>query len=81
MTALPDDSAPLDLRDTAKGIAIRAGLLSAVALVLGAWIFSLAAKAAGGLVKVLVGVILLAAGGSYAAWEIRKVRKDTDVSS
>jgi hypothetical protein len=74
MTTL-DDSKPLDLRQTAKGIAVRAGILSVVSLVLGAWLFSLAAKAASGLVKVLTGVVLLAIGGAVATWEVKKVQR------
>ena len=70
-----DDSHPLDLRAPAKGIAVRAGILSVATLVLGTWLFSLAAKAASGLVKVFTGAILLALGGGVAAWQVRKVRK------
>jgi protein-S-isoprenylcysteine O-methyltransferase Ste14 len=70
-----DDSQPLDFRQTAKGIAVRAGILSVVSLVLGAWLFSLAAKVASGAVKVLTGVILLGIGGAVAAWEVRKVQR------
>lgn len=70
-----NESAPLDLRDTAKGIAVRAGVLSVVALVAGTWLFSLAARAAGGLVKVVTAIVLLAIGGGVAAWEIRKAKE------
>ena len=69
------DSEPLDLRDTAKGIAIRAGILSVVSLVAGAWLFSLAAKAAGGAVKVLTTVALLGIGGAVATWQVKKVQR------
>lgn len=70
-----DDSHPLDIRATAKGIAVRAGILSVATLVIGTWLFSLAAKAASGLVKVLTGTLLLAIGGGVAAWQVRKVKK------
>jgi hypothetical protein len=70
-----DDSAPLSLRDTAKGIAVRAGILSVVALIVGTWLFSLAAKAASGLVKIVAGTLLLAIGGGYIAWQVKKVQR------
>jgi len=41
-----NDTDTLSLRDTAKGVAVRAGILSAGALIVGAWLFGLAAKAA-----------------------------------
>ncbi|HET7437216.1 MAG TPA: hypothetical protein VFN10_21085 [Thermoanaerobaculia bacterium] len=66
---------PLSLRDTAKGIAIRAGVLTVGGVVISAWLFSLAAKAASGLVKVLAGTLILAIGGGFAAWEVKKVQK------
>lgn len=65
----------MSLRDTAKGIAVRAGLLGVVGLVVGAWVFGLAAKAASGVVKVLVGLLLVAIGGGLAAWEVKKVKR------
>jgi hypothetical protein len=70
-----DDSAPLSLRDTAKGIAVRAGILSVVALVVGTWLFSLAAKVASGAVKIVAGTLLLAIGGGYIAWQVKKVQR------
>lgn len=70
-----DNPQPLDLRGTAKGIAVRAGFLSIAALIVGTWLFSLAAKAASGLVKIATGLILLAIGGGYAAWEVKKMRR------
>jgi protein-S-isoprenylcysteine O-methyltransferase Ste14 len=70
-----NDDQPLSIRDTAKGIAVRAGILSVVALVVGTWLFSLAAKAASGLVKIIAGVLLLAIGGGFAAWQVKKVQR------
>lgn len=70
-----ETSQPLDLRETAKGIAVRAGILSVVSLVAGAWLFSLAAKAASSAVKVLVGLVLLGIGGAVATWEVKKVQR------
>jgi hypothetical protein len=74
MTAF-NDTQPLSLRDTAKGIAVRAGLLSVVTIVVGTWLFSLAAKAASGLVKIIAGTLLLAIGGGFAAWQVKKVQR------
>ena len=65
----------LSVTDTAKGIAVRGGVLAVGSIVVAAWLFSLAAKAAGGLVKIVAGVLLLAIGGGMAAWEVRTVRK------
>lgn len=66
---------PMSLRDTAKGIAIRAGFLSVIGLVVGAWVFGLAAKAASGLVKVLVGLLLLTVGAGVATYEVKRAQK------
>ena len=71
----PNDPQSLTLRDTAKGIAIRAGILTIGGVVISAWLFSLAAKAASGLVKVMAGALILAIGGGFAAWEVKKVQK------
>jgi hypothetical protein len=70
-----EDSGALDLGQTAKGIAVRAGILSVASIVLGAWLFSLAARAASGLVKIVTGVLLLAVGGGVATWEVRKLKR------
>jgi membrane protein DedA with SNARE-associated domain len=70
-----NDTQPLSLRDTAKGIAIRAGVLSIAGVVVGAWLFSLAAKAASGIVKIAAGTILLGAGAGIASWEVKKAQR------
>ncbi|HKR66568.1 MAG TPA: hypothetical protein VJZ00_22770 [Thermoanaerobaculia bacterium] len=54
---------------------MRAGVLSAAALIVGAWLFGLAAKAASGLVKVFVGAILLTAAGGVITWEVKKAQR------
>lgn len=64
----------LDLRETAEGIAMRAGILSVAALLIGGWLLALGAKAAGGLMKVLAGALLLAVGGFFAWHEVKKVQ-------
>jgi ascorbate-specific PTS system EIIC-type component UlaA len=68
----------LSLRDTAKGIAVRAGILSVAGLVIGAWVFGLAAKTAAGIVKFTVGLLLLSIGAGFVAVEVRKVRQRFD---
>ena len=65
----------MSLRETAKGIAVRATILSVVGLVAGAWLFSLAAKAASGLVKIVTGLILLTIGAGFATWEVKKAQR------
>jgi hypothetical protein len=70
-----DDSLTHDVRDLAKGIAVRAGILSVAGIVAGAFLFSLAAKAASGLVKIVAGVLLLGIAGGFGAWQVRKVRR------
>lgn len=70
-----DSAAPLDIRATAKGIAVRAGILSVASLVLGTWLFSLAAKAASGVVKIVAATLLLGIGGGFAAWEVKKAQR------
>ncbi|HUR80040.1 MAG TPA: hypothetical protein VM733_04705 [Thermoanaerobaculia bacterium] len=72
---IPNDPAPLSIRETAKGIAVRAGILSIVSIIVGTWLFSLAAKAASGIVRIFAGILLLAIGGGYAAWQVRKVKR------
>lgn len=65
----------LTLRETAEGIAVRAGVLTVVTLIVGTWLFSLAAKAAGGLVKIISGTLLLAIAAAVGTWEVKKFRK------
>ncbi|HEX8172518.1 MAG TPA: hypothetical protein VF824_18430 [Thermoanaerobaculia bacterium] len=65
----------MSLRDTAKGVAVRASVLGVVGLIVGAWLFGLAAKAASGIVKLLVGLLLLTVGGGVAAWKVRQARR------
>lgn len=69
------DPQALSVSDTAKGIAVRAGVLAVAGLVVGTWLFSLAAKAASGVVKIFTALVLFAIGGGFAAWQVRKVRQ------
>lgn len=66
---------PLSLRDTAKGMAVRAGILGVAGVVIGAWIFGLAAKAAGGVVKALAALFVLTVGAGVATWQVKKVQR------
>ena len=69
------DDTQLSIRDTAKGIAVRAGILSVAGMIVGAWVFGLALKTAHVVVKVLVGLLLLTIGGGLAAWEVKKIER------
>ena len=69
------DPHALSISDTAKGIAVRAGVLTVAGLIVGTFLFSLIAKAATGVMKIFTAVLLLAIGGGVAAWEVKKVRK------
>ncbi|MGN6185056.1 MAG: hypothetical protein ACTHQM_15545 [Thermoanaerobaculia bacterium] len=59
----------------AKGIAIRAGILSVAGVVIGAWAFGLAAKAASGAVKLGAGLVLLTAGAGLATYEVNRAKR------
>jgi hypothetical protein len=65
----------LSIRDTARAIAIRAGLLTAAGLAIGGLLASGAMKAAGTLLKAsaYTGAALLL--GGVATYEVRKVQK------
>jgi molybdopterin biosynthesis enzyme len=69
------ETEPMSLRDTAKGIAVRAGILTVAGVVAGAWIFGLAAKAASGVVKILAALFLLTVGAGVATWKVKKVQR------
>lgn len=62
----------MSLRDTARGIAIRAGLLTAGGMLIGGWIVAMAFKVAGKAIHVLfiAGATLIL--GGLTAWEVKK---------
>ena len=64
----------MTLRDTAKGVALRAGVLVVGGVVIGGWFTALLFKAASGLVKVLVGLFLLLVTGGLVTWEVKRVQ-------
>jgi hypothetical protein len=68
---------PLSLRDTAKGIAVRASVLGVAGLIVGAWVFGLAAKTASALVKFAVGLLLLTIGAGVATYQVKKFQRST----
>ncbi|HUJ13356.1 MAG TPA: DUF5670 family protein [Thermoanaerobaculia bacterium] len=63
---------PLSLRDTARGVAFRAGLLTVGGLLIGGWILGLSMKIAGKAIHLLLlaGVALLIGGA--ATYEVKK---------
>ena len=71
----------MSLRDTVKGIGIRAAILGVAGLIVGGLLTATMLKAAGTLVKVLLGLVLLMLGGSVAAWEINKVHRSFEKHS
>ncbi|HEX6158534.1 MAG TPA: hypothetical protein VF111_00105 [Thermoanaerobaculia bacterium] len=66
---------PDSVRELARGIAVRAGILGVAGVVVGAVAFGAAAKAASGAVKILAGLLLVSAGVGLAAWEVKKARR------
>lgn len=70
-----DIERPESVRELARGIAVRAGILSVAGLIVGTMLFSAAAKLASGAVKVMTGAILIAAGTGFAAWEVKKAKR------
>jgi len=66
---------PESAKELAEGIAVRAGVMAVGGLVLGTWLFSLAARAASGVVKIVTGGLLLAIVAAFATWEVKKVQR------
>ena len=66
---------PMSLRDTAKGIAVRAGILGVGGVVVSGLVVSTMMKAAGTLVRALTGLFLLLITGGLVTWEARKVQR------
>jgi cobalamin biosynthesis protein CobD/CbiB len=75
-----NEQRPETMSDLAKGIAVRAGVLSLVSVIVGAWVFSLAAKAASGIVKVLTALFVLTVGAGVVTWQVKKVQKHRGAS-
>ena len=66
---------PMTLRDTAKGIAVRAGILSVAGVVLTGLVVSGAMKIGSALVRALVGLFLLLVTGGMLTYEAKKVQR------
>ena len=68
---------PLSLRDTARGVAIRAGLLTVGGILIGGWLFGVVMKVAGKAIHLLLlaGVGLLI--GGIATYEVKKLSETT----
>ena len=66
---------PMTLRDTARGVAIRAGVLVVGGVVIGGWFTALLFKAASGLMKALIGLFLLLVTGGLVTWEVKRMQK------
>ena len=66
---------PMSLRDTAKGVAVRTGVLSVGLLLFTVWIYSVLLKFAGAAMRALLGVLLLLIGAGLATFEVKKVQK------
>ena len=62
----------LSLRDTARGVAVRAGLLTVGGLLIGGWMLGVSMKIAGKMIHLLLvaGVALLL--GGFATYEVKK---------
>lgn len=74
MTVQPMDP-PMSLRDTAKGVAIRAGVISIPILLGSVWIFSLLLKFAGTAMRAMLGILMLLIAGGLLTFEVKKVQK------
>ena len=74
MTVQPFEP-PMSLRDTAKGVALRAGILSAATLLGSVWIFSLLLKFASTTLRALLGVLMLLLAGGLLTFEVKKVQE------
>ena len=65
----------MSLRDTAKGVVIRAGILSVVTLLGSVWIFSLLLKFASTAMRAMLGVLMLLIAAGLLTFEVKKAQK------
>lgn len=63
---------PLSLRDTARGVAIRAGLLTVGGILIGGWILGGALKIAGKAIHLLLLAGLALVIGGITTYEVKK---------
>ncbi len=72
---MDNTSESLDLRDTARGIAIRAGILTVGGIFLGGWITAMAMKVASRAIHLLLILGLGMVVTGIGAYEVRKVKR------
>ena len=66
---------PMTLRDTAKGMAVRAGILGVGGVVVSGLVMSMAMKMAGSIVRVFVGLFLLLVTGGVVTYEAKRMQR------
>jgi len=66
---------PMTLRETAKGMAVRAGILGVGGIAISGLVVSVAMKAASGLLRAFVGLFLLLVTGGLMTYEARKMQR------
>jgi hypothetical protein len=69
------DNNELSLRDTARGIALRAGILTVGGVIVGGILAAQAMKLAGTMMKVSAATGLVLVGGAAAAWEVKRMKR------
>ena len=70
-----EEREPLTIRETAKGIAVRAGVLGVAGLIVFGFVFSAAAKMASGIVKVLISLALMVIGGGVVTFKLKQAQR------
>jgi hypothetical protein len=63
---------PISLRDTARGVATRAALLTVGGILIGGWIFGTSMKIAGKAIHLLLVLGLALVAGGIATYEVKK---------
>jgi len=66
---------PRDLRDTLRGMGVRASVLAVGGLVVGGALAAMALKAAGTLMQVAAGATLIVAASGFATYGARRMRQ------
>jgi hypothetical protein len=67
-----DNSEPMDLRETARGIAIRAGVVTVGGVLIGGWIVGVSMKIAGKAIHLLLLTGTALVLGGIATYEVKK---------
>ena len=66
---------PLSLRDTARGVAIRGGLLVVGGILIGGWLLGVTLKIAGKAIHLLLLAGLALVIGGVTTYEVKKLQK------